>query len=407
MDDKKVLRDLAKQVADIAAKPVQDERRDLWRRHNSLERTRPLVIVLGMPYWQEVFPDDKLQCKDPFLREHERSLRQKIHQDMLNDDTVIEPFITVAPVYATLCGDERWGAPMHFVHSTESRGAGYFEPPVKTEEDISRIVPQPHRINETTSIERFNKIRDAVGDIIHVYLNRAPIYSGWHADMSTDVARLLGLENFMLYMLDRPEWLHKVQALMRDGVLAQQQQAEDAGDWHLFNHNSQAMCYCRELAGPSEHTEPVKRDKLWAFFASQETTLVSPTMFDEFVLQYQIPIISKFGLSAYGCCEDLTNKVHLVKKIPNLRRFSVTPWADVAKCAELIGTDYVFSWRPSPAEMICRGYDAKRARKLTREGLKACKGCHVDITLKDVETIGGRFDQLINWVKVVREVSGK
>ncbi|MDY7009579.1 MAG: hypothetical protein SVV80_02355 [Planctomycetota bacterium] len=40
-----ILRDLAKQVADIAAKDIQDERRDLWRRHNSLRKTRPLIYI--------------------------------------------------------------------------------------------------------------------------------------------------------------------------------------------------------------------------------------------------------------------------------------------------------------------------------------------------------------------------
>jgi len=52
--DVAVLRELARQVAGIAARGVQDERRELWRRHNSLERTRPLVLSLGMPFWGSV-----------------------------------------------------------------------------------------------------------------------------------------------------------------------------------------------------------------------------------------------------------------------------------------------------------------------------------------------------------------
>lgn len=39
--DKAIVRDLAKQVAEIAADPIQQETIDLWKRHNSLERTRP------------------------------------------------------------------------------------------------------------------------------------------------------------------------------------------------------------------------------------------------------------------------------------------------------------------------------------------------------------------------------
>ncbi|GAI58840.1 unnamed protein product [marine sediment metagenome] len=50
----------------------------------------------------------------------------------------------------------------------------------------------------------------------------------------------------------------------------------------------------------------------------------------------------KFGLVAYGCCEDLTYKVDMLRQIPNLRRIAVPPFADAAKCAEQIGRDYVF-----------------------------------------------------------------
>ena len=41
-----------------------------------------------------------------------------------------------------------------------------------------------------------------------------------------------------------------------------------------------------------------------------------------------------FGLNAYCCCEDLTNKIDYSFEIPNLRRISISPWADVDKCAE-------------------------------------------------------------------------
>ena len=49
--DVSILRELAKQYADVAAKPVQAERRGLWRRHNSLERTRPLIYVRWLAAW--------------------------------------------------------------------------------------------------------------------------------------------------------------------------------------------------------------------------------------------------------------------------------------------------------------------------------------------------------------------
>ena len=40
-----VIRSLAKRVAESAALPVQEERRDGWTRLNRLERVRPLIHV--------------------------------------------------------------------------------------------------------------------------------------------------------------------------------------------------------------------------------------------------------------------------------------------------------------------------------------------------------------------------
>ena len=403
--DISVLRDLAKQVAEIADKEIQDERRDLWRRHNSLQRTRPPIYVRWFACWQEVLPDEKLECEDPFFRQYERTLRFAVYQDRIGDDYVIEPWLTVQAVYATPAGPSRWGPEIRFIPSTEKRGAWKFDPAIKTEADLDKMVTPRHAIDEAATARSLAKLTDAIGDILQVTLSRAPNLRVWRADISTDLVQLRGLEQFMLDMMDRPEWLHRLLAFMRDGILRVHEQAEAAGDLRLCDHENQAMPYALELPGPAANGSPVKRNQLWTFMASQETTLVSPRMFEEFMLQYQIPIMAKFGLVAYGCCENLTHKIDCLRKVPNLRRIAVTPWADVRACAEQIGRDYVFSWRPSPAEAICMGFEPDRVRRIIREGMEAAKGCHVDVTLKDVETVRGRFEDLVEWTRIVRDVA--
>ncbi len=400
-----VLRDLAKQVAEIAAKDVQDQRRDLWRRHNSLQRTRPLIYVRWFACRREVLPDEKLRCRDPFFRAHERFLRHQVHQDLTGDDTIVEPWITVTATYRNLTGDRRWGPEIRRVPSPEHRGAWMFDPPLKRESDLDKLVAPTHAVDEEATARDLARMQEAVGDVLTVNLDRGCYHRGWIADLSTDLAQLRGLEQMMWDMVDRPAWLHKLVGFMRDGILASHDQAEAAGDWGLCHHSNQAAPYALELPDPAANGRPVPRSRLWCFMASQETTLVSPAMFDEFILAYQRPIMEKFGLVAYGCCEDLTRKIDLLRRVPNLRRIAVTPWADVGACAEQIGTDYVLSWRPSPADMVCRGLDPERVRKLTREALEAAKGCHVDITLKDVETVQGDFDRLLAWRRIVREVA--
>lgn len=401
--DIQILRDLAKEYQEISNKDIQNERRDLWSKHNSLERTRPLIYMRWLAAWHEA-PESKLECEDPFYRQHENFLRQMIFQDTIGDDYIIEPWITQRASFITP-PEGLWGLRIRHIPSPEPGGAWKFDPPIKSLEDFSNMVKPHHIVNEEATARNIAKLQDAVGDILEVNVDRGPVYQVWHADLSTDLAHLRGLEQAMWDMADNPEWLHGLLSFMSNGVLTTHEEAEAAGDWHLCNHQNQAMSYAQELADPKANSESVKRDQLWVFVASQEMAQVSPAMHDEFMLRHQLPIMEKFGLASYGCCEDLTHKIDMLRKVPNLRRIAITAWADVRKCAEQIGQDYVFSWRPSPAEMICSGFDPDYIRKVVKDAMEASKGCHVDITLKDVQTIQHRPENLKEWVKNVREIT--
>ena len=396
-----ILRELARRYVQIGAKPVQNERRELWRRHNSLVKTRPLVIVRGGRAWDEIPEITNLQCQDPFFHGYERFLREHICRDTFGDDFIIEPWITVRAT----CRCTGWGVSVARTYSDDPKGSWKLDYPIKDPGDIDKLRTPWHEIDEADTARNAERLRDALGDILTVNVDRSPAYQVWSADLSTDLGYLRGIEHFMLDMMDRPRWLHGLTAFMRDGVLRAHEQAEAAGDWGLSATENQSMAYSRELEDPAANVNGVARRRLWGFLAAQEFTLVSPEMHDEFMLQYQIPILSQFGLSAYGCCEDLTRKIDILRRIPNLRRIAVTPRADVRKCAEQIGTDYVISWRPNPAEMVCCGFDADRIRRITRDAMEACRGLHVDITLKDIDTVENRPRRLREWVKIVRRIA--
>ncbi len=115
--------------------------------------------------------------------------------------------------------------------------------------------------------------------------------------------------------------------------------------------------------------------------------------------------MERYGLVAYGCCENLTPKIKVLRQIKNLRIIAVPPVADVAKCAKQIGADYVFSWRPSPAEMVCGDFDPARIKRTLAAGLEAARGCHVYIHLKDIESVEGEPERIRRWVELAREVA--
>ena len=400
--DIQILRDLASRYAELCTSDDQRVKRDLWRDHNSLIPTRPPIYVRAIPH-DDVPELQVRQCGDLFFRQHEAWFRRMLCHAATGDDYTFEPYVAVDAV-KVLPPEGLWGVPFGRVPSTENKGSWMYDPPLKELSDLDKLVFPRHEIDEAATAERHARLQDAIGDILPVIVDRKPAWFTWSSDISTHLAHLRGLEQVMWDMVDNPEWLHRLLAFMRDGILAAHDQAEMAGDWRLCDHYNQAMPYARELSDPSADPTPVTRKQLWDFCASQETTVVSPPMFDEFMVQYQLPIMKEFGLVAYGCCEDLSEKIDVLRQIPNLRRIAVAPRADLRRCAEQIGTDYVISWRPNPAETVSCGFDPDHIRHITREALEITKGQHVDITLKDIETVEGQPERLREWVMLVREV---
>lgn len=82
----------------------------------------------------------------------------------------------------------------------------------------------------------------------------------------------------------------------------------------------------------------------------------------------------------------------------------MAPFADAAKCAEQIEQDYVLSYRPSPADMVSYGLDKDHVSAILKRDLSACRDSHVDITLKDVETVQGDPSRVGSWVNLTRSV---
>ena len=398
--DVAILRGLAARYAAVAADGVQHERRERWRALNSLEPVRPPIYVRGGNCWDEVPELNERRCEDGLLAGVERRIRHLLYWASLSDDSVFEPWLTIGAVHRA----RGWGLEPDSTPPAEPGGTWKHTPPIQAEDDLRKLVMPHHEIDEPATAERAQRVRDAVGDILPIHVDRGPALRMWSGDLATILGHMRGIENFMLDMMDRPAWLHELMGFFRDGVLATHDQAERAGDWSLCEHQNQAMPYSRELPDPALDSYGAKRSQLWGYAAAQEFTLVSPAMHEEFLLNYQRPILDKFGLLAYGCCEDLTRKIDMLRTLPNLRRIAVAPVADVRSCAEQIGGDYVMSYRPNPAQMVCCGFDENRIREIVARDLKSCRGQCVDITLKDVHTIEHQPRRLGEWVRIVREV---
>lgn len=101
-----ILRPLASRVAELANRPIEQEKRTLWYRHNALEPTRPLIVCEPGDGWSEIITPDKLECEGELARKWEMTLRMETFLGAeMCDDGVIEPYFNVSHIYT----ESDWG----------------------------------------------------------------------------------------------------------------------------------------------------------------------------------------------------------------------------------------------------------------------------------------------------------
>jgi hypothetical protein len=398
-DERGILRGLAHQVAELAARAVEDEKRKLWYRHNDLRRTRPLIFCDPENGWNEIIRPTDLECQGPLARMWEMVLRKEIFWGAeMCDDRVIEPYFNVGHVFT----ESDWGmAPVKI--GGEDGGSYVWDPPLKSYADMGDL-RFPEITVEYEATERLLDLaKETLGDVLTV---RLKTYWWWTLGMTWTLVDIRGLAQIMYDMFDHADELHQLMAFLRDGHLNKLDFLEKNGLLSLNTEGtyvgSGGFGWTKELPQSDFDGHARTRD-MWGFAESQETVGISPEMFAEFVFPYQLPILERFGLSCYGCCEPLDKRWHIVQQIPNLRRVSVSPWADPSKMAEMLGDRYIYSMKPSPTDLAMGSFDEDRVRAKLREDFHTTRHCHVEAIMKDNHTIGNDPQRVIRWVQIARE----
>jgi hypothetical protein len=399
--DRAILRDLARRVSDIGHLPVMDQRRSLWKRHNALERVRPMLLVFPEGSWRELLPASTMRCHGDRARGMEWSLRHAIyHHEHLHDDTVIEPRWIVRK-QITL---SNWGLEPRHIASHEATGAWAFDPVIHTPDDLDLLRTPTVSLDEAATERDCVLAEDLLGDILPVEVRGIGVIS-FH--LMAEYTALRGLEQVMVDMIANPAMLHRAMGIMEAGhqeILSRYQalgllQPNHDGEYH----SSGGVSYTGELPAPGYTGGAPRLRDLWASAEAQEMAQVSPRMHAEFVLPYEKRLLAPFGLVGYGCCEDLTRKMRDVLTIPNLRRVSVAPSADLACCAEQIGTRCIVSWKPQPAHMV-GSFDEDVLRGYIRSACEVTRGNVVEFILKDTHTCEGRPERFDAWTRIASEV---
>ena len=399
--DRSVIRDLARWVADVAALPVMAERRRMWRRHNSLRRVRPMVLVFPEGAWRELLPDSALRCEGKSARRIEWALRSRLyHHDHLHDDTVIENQWFVGAVIRST----RWGLDPKWRATDDPTGAKGFDPVIHGPADLKKLRHPEFTYDEAGTRQAWERASDLLGDILDV--KRCGVrHISFH--LMAQYCNRRGLGQAMMDMIDRPQMVHDAIALFAEGERRRVQFYAANNLLSLNNngtyHSSGGVGYTDELPAEGFEASRVRLRDMWGSAESQEMAQVSPEMHAEFALAYERPLLEPFGLTGYGCCEDLTHKLADVMSVPNMRRISISPWADVDACAEKLGDRYILSWKPNPAH-LCGAFDPERIRRYLRHTIDVTRGCVLEMILKDTHTCEHHPERFTRWTDIARQL---
>jgi hypothetical protein len=397
--DKEILLKLADKVAVLALRPTEEEKRKLWKKLNSLQETRPLVLCDPENGWNEILPGSKLRCTGELARRWEIVLRKEIFWgESLLDDKVIEPFFEVGYTHK----ESNWGFDL-IVHGGTDGGSYVWESPIKEEKDIDKIFPPVIEVDYKTTNETIELANETFGDLLKIRLRGR---WWWGFGLTFELALLRGLNEIMLDMYDNPKLIHRIMKILSDGFLKKLSFLEENNLLTINNDcyiGSGGFGYTDELPGKNFNNSKVMSENMWGHSESQETVGISTRMFEEFIFPYQLPIQKRFGLNYYGCCEPLDKRWPVIKNIPNLRIVSVSAWTDLPKMADYLEDKYVIARKPSPTPLVLPDLDEELIRKKTREDLEVTKGCRLQFIMKDNNTIGHNPDNVINWVRVVKE----
>ena len=397
--DREILRRLAEEMAAVAARDIESEKKKLWYRHNALEKTRAVIFCDPENGWNEIITADQILCRGDLAKRWEMTLRKEIYWGReMGDDKVVEAVFNVGYVF----DESDWG--MHeTVSRSQAQGSYHWDPPLKDYSDLDKLHAPRIIVDYENTDKLLELAKAAFGSILDVRLKGT---WWWTLGMTWTLINLRGLTQFMMDMYDHTDELHQLMSILRDGHLAKLDFLEENNLLSLNNDNtyvgSGGFGFCDEL-GQSDFDGLVRTKNMWGFCESQETVSVSPEMFEEFIFGYQLPIMERFGLNCYGCCEPLDTRWHVVKRFPHLRRISVSPWAKLEKMAEYLGDEYIFSLKPSPADLAVPQIDEDRIRSELRKALEITKGCRVEVIMKDNHTLGNNPENARRWCQIARE----
>ena len=402
--DRETLRALAATYMAYATSEQNRQKRDLWRALNNLHMQKPMVTIEQMP-WHELNVDGCLDCRveDPYFRGVEWSLRTQIYKwEHLPVDMVLDPYIAIPrPVHNTGVGI----GTRHLAHSSTGQVQSHlFEDQFEEMEDVEKIQTPVLTLDRVYAAELMETAKDIFAGIAPVRWMGMQLHSG----LWDQITFWKGVENCYIDLIDRPELIHAIVDRYTNATLALIDQMNELG---VYDTNC-SMCHCSYVYSDrlavadweKDIENPTSYDG-WTYSMAQLFTSVSPAINEEFEVPYMSKLFSRFGSVYYGCCERLDDRLHVIDRMPNIRKISCSPWSDREHFAATLPKKYIMSNKPDPSYLAHSVFDEELVRKDLRRTIAAAKanGLGLEFLLKDITTVKGDPRRLWRWSEIALE----
>jgi hypothetical protein len=342
------------------------------------------------------------KCSDDYAVNIEKALRWRFIEYLtIEDDTVIDDCVNVA----WQIDQGNYGPNVVYTRAADSNGRNlgfHVDFPIK---DVTRALdvlkPRVFSCDKEASLRTLAEYEDIFGDILNVRMRGS---HWWTMGMTWTLIDLIGMENMMIGMVYEPEAIHAIMGFLCDEHIRFARYLEEEG---LFTPNTGNDYVGSGTRGyvSSPSASGLLKDN-WVLLESQETTVVSPEMFAEFILPYHKRIAELFGYVYYGCCEPLDRRMDYLEQIHNIRSYSVSPWCDQELMASYCIGRRVFSRKSAPSMLGQPSLGDDIIMEDIGHTLRCADGCALEIIMKDLHTTGGDIKRVKKWVDIVRSMAG-
>jgi hypothetical protein len=279
-----------------------------------------------------------------------------------------------------------------------------WESPIKDyAADLKRIHPLTFEIDWNVSNGCYDLAREIFGDILTV---RQKGTWWWSQGITYPAILLRGMQNMFTDFRDYPDEVRQLFATISTGHMNKLDYLESNNLLSLNNDGtyvgSGGYGYTDELPQP-DFSGRVRCRDMWGFTESQESVGVSPRMYEEFIFPFEKPIMDRFGLNCYGCCEPVHSRWNAVKRHSRLRRVSCSAWANLEKMADYLGDDFILSLKPNPAALAGPYPDWNSIRSYLRRAIDVAGAGCLEIIMKDNHTLANRPGNAVEWVRIAKE----